>query len=246
MEDTSGEPIKMNITIPEGADLSTIALPNEWVLYLYEKKAYKKLSSKDAFQATPNKKVCTISTVNDLMYILQLMKVKCESKSRIGNISDDRLNLDANDYIIMRKGIEPIWEHVKNENGGTFTVKMAHSKGYDIWSQMLMYMMGETFCHEMDTINGINVTYISDGPVPSTPNAAHTIIKIWDGKKGRTRDEFINILPPSIHARIKDDSIMYSANNMKKDFGERNMMTHHHSNSRDNYRNRGFTNSRRR
>ena len=41
-----------------------------------------------------------------------------------------------NDYIIMRKGIEPIWEDPKNSNGGTFTVKMAHSKGYDVWSTL--------------------------------------------------------------------------------------------------------------
>src|SRR5271169_6773349 len=90
-------------TIP----LTDIQLPSEWVLYLYDKQLFKKLASKPNFQAKPYTEVCTLKTVNDLVYILQLMKVKADPKVNIGTTINYKINLDMNDYIIMRKGIAP-------------------------------------------------------------------------------------------------------------------------------------------
>nr|AEX62927.1 eukaryotic translation initiation factor 4E-like protein [Moumouvirus Monve] len=121
----------------------------------------------------------------------------------------------------MRKGIEPIWEDPRNSNGGTFTVKMNHLKGYEVWSLFVMYILGETLNeYDMDNINGITVSYISDAynfNATAKQNInSFTYIKIWDGKSNRTRDEFINILPVEILDKIKHESIMYSQNNKKK------------------------------
>jgi len=237
--------------IPVGTPLTNIKLPNEWVLYLYDKQLFKKLASKPNFQAKPYTEVCILKTVNDLVYILQLMKVKAESKVNIGVGSGHKINLDMNDYIIMRKGIAPIWEDPKNSNGGTFTVKMSHHIGYDVWSTFIMYMLGETLTPDMTHINGITVSYISDSNNFHNPTANsnnnYTYIKVWDGKQGRSRDEFINILPFDIVSQIKNSSIMYTQNNTKDDFGKKTIIDklaqqqkHAYHNSRNRKTGGGF------
>ena len=214
--------------IPADIPLCNIELPNKWVLYLYDKQLFKKIANRPDFQAKPHRELCTITTVNDLIYILQLMSIKIEPKLKIGLMTSNKINLDVNDYIIMRKGIEPIWEDPKNSNGGTFTIKMSHARGYDVWSMFVMYMLGETMTYEMQNINGITVSYISDTNNFNNPmvvdNNSYTYIKIWDAKPERTRDQFINILPLDLFDKIKDESLMYSQNNKKKDFNEKTIV----------------------
>ena len=180
------------------------------------------------------------------------MEVKFEPKFKIGSVDNTKINLDCNDYIIMRKGIEPIWEDPKNSKGGTFTIRMIHSKGYDVWSTFIMYMLGEKMTYEMHNINGITVSYISDSnsfhnPIPSN-NKSYTYIKIWDAKSQRTQDQFINILPIDLYNKIKNESIRYSPNNSKVDFEKeailKNLNTNNHGNttrknSYNNNRDRG-------
>ncbi|AGC01849.1 Translation initiation factor 4E [Acanthamoeba polyphaga moumouvirus] len=208
-------------SIPKDIPLTDIKLPNEWVLYLYDKQLFKKIANRANFQAKPHRALCTITTVNDLIYILKLMSCENTNKSKVLTGNEKKINLDVNDYIIMRKGIEPIWEDPRNSNGGTFTVKMNHLKGYEVWSLFVMYILGETLNeYDMDNINGITVSYISDAynfNATAKQNInSFTYIKIWDGKSNRTRDEFINILPVEILDKIKHESIMYSQNNKKK------------------------------
>ncbi|AAV50761.1 eukaryotic translation initiation factor 4E-like protein [Acanthamoeba castellanii mimivirus] len=234
--------------IPDDIPLTNIKLPNEWVLYLYDKQLFKKMANRPNFQAKPHKALCTISTVNDLLYIMELMKVNNDPKIKSVE-TDGKINLDANDYIIMRKGIEPIWEDPRNSNGGTFTVKMDHSKGYDVWKIFIQYILGETLTSEisdMKSINGITVSYISDSYNFQNPASKNTLgntlgnslgnslgnglgnsftyIKIWDGKPDRTRDQFVSMLPATIIDKIKSDSLMYSQNSKKKHFNEKNII----------------------
>jgi len=236
VESSVTENILEDTPIPEGTPLSKILLPNKWVLYLYDKQLFKKMANRTNFQAKPYKELCTISTVNDLIYILKLMEVRIENDKNHPHYK--KLNLDTNDYIIMRHGIEPIWEDPKNSNGGTFTVKMRHTIGYDTWATFLMYMLGETMSPDMETINGITVSYISDNTnhfreskIPD--NMDYTYIKIWDGKLNRTKEEFISILPDVILDKIKNESMMYSQNNTKKDFGEKTIVEKLNNNRRD-------------
>lgn len=245
-EVSSSDIIQNSQNIP----LTNINLPNEWVLYLYDKQLFKKMANRPNFQAKPHKEVCAIKTVNDLMYVLQLMEAKAETKLKIDHVNNHKLNLDMNDYIIMRKGIEPIWEDPKNSNGGTFTIKMTHSRGYDVWSMFVMYMLGETLSYDMENINGITVSYISDqynfhNPA-ITSNNSYTYIKIWDGKTDRTRDQFVNILPVEILDKIRNESLRYDQNNKKKDFNEKSIINKL-NNQKSNYGGRdrgGFINRR--
>lgn len=245
MADKIMNDLKDNTDIYTNIPLSNIKLPNQWVLYLYDKQLFKKMANKPNFHGKPHKELCTLTTVNDLMYILKLMESKVEPKNNISLVENkNKINLDVNDYIIMRKGIEPIWEDPKNCNGGTFTIKMDHKKGYDVWSLFVMYMLGETLTSEMQYINGITVSYISDsynhGCAENREDHSYTYIKIWDGKPNRTKDEFISILPHDILKKVEIESLMYSQNNKKKDFNEKSIINKLNSN-----RGRGgFTNCR--
>lgn len=213
------------MSISNEITLSTL-LPNEWVLYIYDKQLFKKIVNRPNFNIKPYTEVCTLKTVNDLLFVLKVMKEpSCGTLSIIKNsFKDDRLNIDMNDYIIMRKGIEPIWEDPRNSNGGTFTIKMSHSKGYNVWSKFVLYMVGETMSCDMDKINGISVSYIADSSNykgGSTNNCS--FIKIWDGQENRTLDGFKSILPVDLLTLIRTESLLYSHNNKKKDFNKEKM-----------------------
>lgn len=243
-KEITSEPKPKEITSePKEVTLSTL-LPNSWVFYLYDKQSFKKMASRPNFQAKPYQKLCDIETVNDLIYILQLMEVKADTKNKTDQTRDgrpvhpdlsgtNRINLDMNDYIIMRDGIEPIWEDPKNSNGGTFTIKIPHSKGYSVWSMFVMYMLGETMTYDMANINGITVSYIPDSPNsynspynnPFSPDNSFTYIKIWDGKSNRSKEEFFNILPVDLYEKIKSFELRYSRNNEKPDYGGRHIIT---------------------
>lgn len=211
---------------------TNILLPNKWVLYLYDKQLFKKMANRSNFQAKPYKELYVITTVNDVAYILRLME------SPVDRVGDKvRLNLDVNDYIIMRQGIEPIWEDPKNSDGGTFTIKMNHENGYNVWSMFVRCMLGETLTKDMTIINGITVSYISDTNNLKNRDAAmvgnpvdYTYIKIWDGKSGRTRDQFVQILPKDLIEMIEHESLEYFAYKEKNKFNEPGIVAKLHNN----------------
>ena len=213
--------------IPEDASATSIYLPDEWILYLYDKGLFKKITNKPNFVAKPHKEMCSIKTLNDLVFLIECMKFKTEVKSRNDAAGIRKTNMDANDYIIMRKGIEPIWEDPNNCNGGTFTIKMDYNKGYETWSMFLMYMLGETFCDNPSDINGISVSCITDTRElnANATNKVYTYIKIWDKKPDRTKEEFIDILPQEIYNLIKTESLMYTPNNKKKHYGHEDIIS---------------------
>lgn len=243
--------MQMNSVISENKESTNeissmdIKLPSEWVLYLYDKLLFKKMANRPNFQAKPHRSLCTISTVNDAVYLLQLMEVKVDSKTNIDCIN--KINLDMNDYIIMRKDIEPIWEDPKNSNGGTFTIKMNHDKGYDIWSTFVMYILGETLTNDMQNINGITVSYIPNSTSFHGDNIfngyGQTYIKIWDAKPDRTRDQFISILPKELINKIKSDSIMYTPNNKKKHYGQEDIINKLTNPKKNSYNKNNFRKS---
>jgi hypothetical protein len=229
---TEGKNKENEIIIPDDIPLTNILLPNEWVLYLYDKQVFKKIAKRPNFQAKPHQEIFTMKTVNDLIYILKLMEVSLDPKNKLYVPGMNKINLDANDYIIMRKGIEPIWEDPKNSNGGTFTVRVPHAKGYDLWSTFVMYMTGETLTYNMEHINGITVSYIPDNNTstnlrnpPSQSTIAYTYIKLWDGKQNRTCEQFEKILPLNLTKKMEQGTKQYTVNNAKRHFNEKKIIS---------------------
>lgn len=227
-------------------------LPKKWVLYIYDKRLFQKMANRPEIRGKPYREIYTIENVNDLIYILQLMKVTNNSKIKSTDEDDDeKINLDAHNYIIMRQGIEPIWEDPKNANGGTFSIKMSHHNGYNVWSLFVMYMLTESLVSDMKYINGITVSCISNSYNVSTGTTQnevkYTYLKIWDGMVGRDETQFIKILPPAIYNQIKFESLMYTFHNTKKHYGQEDIINKLNNNRRSNMENknkRGFRSNR--
>lgn len=202
--------------------MNDIKLPCRWVVYLYDKAIFKKLRGKTSPKEKPHKAICTLTTLNDLVYFLQLME------SPVTGPNKQEINLDTNDYIIMREGIEPIWEDPKNKDSGQFTMKVPHDKGYELWSMFTMHILGETLTrdpNEMKTINGISCAFMPD-VYNTAGGATHTYIKIWDSKPNRDKDSFIDILKPTVYDKICDQSLQYLPNSQKKHFGQKPLLKH--------------------
>lgn len=247
--------LKDETQIPIETNMKNILLPSGWVLYLYDKALFRKNVSKQNFHADPYREVCKISTLNDLIYLIQFMKVKVPnsppsnvtssppvsgSGSRSGpplqdrrNLNPNKINLDMNDYIIMREGIQPIWEDPKNKNGGTFSVKIDHKKGYDLWICFMAYIIGETLTPDMQYINGISMSYIADGVEQGSSGS--TFLKIWDGKVDRTLQQFVHTLPTDIREKM-GDMVRYTFHNEKPDFDHPNIVSKMHNKQPDSRR----------
>jgi hypothetical protein len=73
---------------------------------------------------------------------------------------------------MMRQGIMPIWEDIKNRDGGCFSYKVPNNKVYDAWNDLSYYLVGESLTTDKrleKIINGITIS----------PKKSFCIIKIW-------------------------------------------------------------------
>jgi len=73
---------------------------------------------------------------------------------------------------LMRKGIQPVWEDVKNRKGGCFSYKVNNKSVTDAWKKLSYSLIGETLTEDMGLLSQINGITIS-------PKKSFCIIKIW-------------------------------------------------------------------
>lgn len=73
---------------------------------------------------------------------------------------------------LMRSGIMPIWEDVRNRNGGCFSYKVANKDVHQAWKQMSYVLVGETISTIVDILPIINGITIS-------PKKNFSILKVW-------------------------------------------------------------------
>jgi hypothetical protein len=73
---------------------------------------------------------------------------------------------------VMREGITPMWEDVKNRKGGCFSYKIINKQVPGVWKILLTALCGETLCVDPkynSLINGITIS----------PKKNFCIVKIW-------------------------------------------------------------------
>jgi hypothetical protein len=73
---------------------------------------------------------------------------------------------------LMRKGIQPVWEDVKNRKGGCFSYKVNNKNVCDAWKNLSYSLIGETLTENMGLLDNINGITIS-------PKKTFCIVKIW-------------------------------------------------------------------
>ena len=73
---------------------------------------------------------------------------------------------------LMREGIHPTWEDIKNKDGGCFSYKISNKTVINSWKQMSYSLVGETITNEVNLMKDINGITIS-------PKKNFCIIKVW-------------------------------------------------------------------
>jgi hypothetical protein len=75
---------------------------------------------------------------------------------------------------LMREGITPIWEDVRNRNGGCFSYKVNNKDVQDCWRQLTYVLVGNSISSNkalLPVVNGITIS----------PKKNFCIVKIWLG-----------------------------------------------------------------
>ena len=73
---------------------------------------------------------------------------------------------------LMREGITPIWEDVRNRNGGCFSYKVSNKDVPDCWRQLTYALVGNCISPNkalLPVVNGITIS----------PKKNFCIVKIW-------------------------------------------------------------------
>ena len=75
---------------------------------------------------------------------------------------------------LMRKGITPTWEDVRNRDGGCFSYKISNKNVYNVWKDLSFLLVGETISNDHKFVSQVSGITIS-------PKKMFCIIKIWMG-----------------------------------------------------------------
>lgn len=73
---------------------------------------------------------------------------------------------------VMKDGITPMWEDVKNRNGGCFSYKVSNKNVYDTWRDLTYVLVGETMSSNPSFVKNVTGITIS-------PKKNFCIVKIW-------------------------------------------------------------------
>lgn len=98
----------------------------------------------------------TISTINDFWNFYQNIDL-------IGGFNNQH-------FFLMRDNIHPLWEDKNNINGGCWSYKKNINLISDLWTDISIYLIGETLYNEPLQINGISICM---------KKGKNSIIKIW-------------------------------------------------------------------
>lgn len=142
----------------ENVNGNKIILKSKYVFWSHD------LSNKD-WSINGYDKICNISTVSEFWKLYN-------------NIP--KLGYLKNSFFIMRDGIEPIWEHPSNRNGGFCTLKVNINNCLNLFEDLSVRLVCDTILSNFDNdeINGISIS----------PKSNWAIIKIWN------KNSDINIL----------------------------------------------------
>ena len=86
---------------------------------------------------------------------------------------------------VMREGITPMWEDVKNRNGGSFSYKVSNKCIVDVWRDLTFVLVGESISNSQPFANSVTGITIS-------PKKNFCIIKIWLSNCQYQNPEIIN------------------------------------------------------
>jgi translation initiation factor 4E len=73
---------------------------------------------------------------------------------------------------IMKDGIKPIWEDIKNRNGGSFSYKIVNKNVQKVWKELTYVVVGESISKDKNFVNCVTGITIS-------PKKSFCVVKLW-------------------------------------------------------------------
>lgn len=136
------------------ANTKSKVLNDVWcVWYRYDLNSW----SKDGFR-----KLCTLRTVDDIWTFEHFCREKENRK------------LLTEYIVIMKEGIDPIWEHPRNRDGGCWSIKIDVQKSLQLFIEYLCLIVTDDAVLQTGITNGISI---------SSKNTFNTIIQLWSSDK---------------------------------------------------------------
>jgi len=154
-----------------------IALTNNYVLWCHD--IYSKNWTINGYH-----KLCIINNVSHFWKLFNNL---------------DKLGYRLNNLFFMKEGVEPIWEHEENRNGGICSFKTDIDTALNLYETFCVRMVCHQLVNQQDDINGISFG----------PKNTSAIIKIWN--KNHENDLSVT-LHPDILENYKHMSIKYKSN----------------------------------
>lgn len=112
-------------------------------------------------------------------------------------------DIKNNHFYMMRKNVDPIWEHVDNRNGGVCSFRILLKDSMKLFEYLCVLMLCNKLYDgegNLDDVTGISVS----------PKNNWCIVKVWN--KDSTVD-VVNRLNPDIKKKYSNISIQYRENN---------------------------------
>ncbi len=186
-------------------------LPYSWNIFLYQKSEFKKID-RDS-KVKPYTDILRFDTMGQFIYLMKMFEEVADHRTGMKKI-------DKGHFIFMKEGIKPLWEDEKNVNGGTYSLKINHDIGFQIFRDFMFYIIGNTLNTDMENMNGISISCIpgQTNKSSNSKNQYSTYIKIWNGNPNNNMTNISSIIPKSILDSAKLEHFMYQVNENKSDF----------------------------
>ena len=127
-------------------------LNNNWVFWFHD-------PTDNNWDITSYKKIYEMETIHDFWSLYNRIDSNIVENSMI---------------FLMRKNIEPLWEHKDNMNGGSWSLKISKNDIKKNWDRISIALLGENISlDKSNIINGISIS----------PKKNFCIIKIWNRDK---------------------------------------------------------------
>ena len=127
-------------------------LNNNWVFWFHD-------PTDNNWDITSYKKIYEMETIHDFWSLYNRIDSNIVENSMI---------------FLMRKNIEPLWEHKDNMNGGSWSLKISKNEIKKNWDRISIALLGENISlDKSNIINGISIS----------PKKNFCIIKIWNRDK---------------------------------------------------------------
>ena len=133
----------------------------KWILWYHH--------IKDNWKKEGFRNLYTIESINDFWKLYKQW-------DKLGGVNNQH-------FFLMMEGVYPMWEDEANKTGGCWSYKKCEGDALDLWTDLSVYLVGETLSSKYEEINGISVCL---------KKGNNSVIKIWNSNNKHNSLSILN------------------------------------------------------